>query len=181
MSNGCKIESPKKSRKNNIKVWNNPAKESNGSIVPQNREDKLKLNMNNLNLNREFKISKMKNKKINKKNDEIPFKKAFFSSKNKDITLIETNKIKNNYFQTLGDDIYQHIFYFIEEHNVPYIQKLINDNKLFMNINQQDEAGNTFLIRATISNFEEIMEFLLQKGCDPNICNVRLKIFLFLV
>lgn len=181
LSNGCKIESPKKSRKNNIKVWNNPAKESNCSVVPQNREDKLKLNMNNLNLSREFKISKMKNKKINKKNEEIPFKKAFFSSKNKDITLIETNKIKNNYFQTLGDDIYQHIFYFIEEHNVPYIQKLINDNKLFMNINQQDEAGNTFLIRATISNFEEILEFLLQKGCDPNICNVRLKIFLFLV
>jgi ankyrin repeat protein len=44
-----------------------------------------------------------------------------------------------------------------------------------MNINYKDEKGYTFLNCAVKSDCKkEIIQFLLNKGCNPNIGNVRL-------
>ena len=51
----------------------------------------------------------------------------FFSTLNKDITLIQTNKIKSNYLESIGNDMYQKFFFYIEEHNISYIKKAIDD------------------------------------------------------
>ena len=96
----------------------------------------------------------------------------FFSTLNKDITLIQTNKIKSNYLESLGNDMYQKLFFYIEEHNISYIKKSIDDNIANININYQDSKGNTFLNYAVRFNFDEIVEFLLRLGCNPNIGNV---------
>ena len=96
----------------------------------------------------------------------------FFSTLNKDITLIQTNKIKSNYLESLGNDMYQKLFFYIEEHNISYIKKTIDDNIANININYQDSKGNTFLNYAVRFNFDEIVEFLLRLGCNPNIGNV---------
>ena len=103
-------------------------------------------------------------------------KKKFFSTLNKDITLIQTNKIKSNYLESLGNDMYQKLFFYIEEHNISYIKKSINDNIANININHQDSKGNTFLNYAVRFNFDEIIEFFLRLGANPNIGNVSLKI-----
>ena len=96
----------------------------------------------------------------------------FFSTLNKDVTLIQTNKIKSNYLESLGNDMYQKLFFYIEEHNIFYIKKAIDDNIANININHQDSKGNTFLNYAVRFNFDEIVEFLLRLGCNPNIGNV---------
>ena len=96
----------------------------------------------------------------------------FFSTLNKDITLIQTNKIKSNYLESLGNDMYQKIFFYIEEHNISFIKQSIDDNIANININHQDSKGNTFLNYAVRFNFDEIVEFLLRLGCNPNIGNV---------
>ena len=98
----------------------------------------------------------------------------FFSTLNKDIILIQTNKIKSNYLESIGNDMYQKLFFYIEEHNISYIKKAIDDNIANININHQDSKGNTFLNNAVRFNFDEIIEFLLRLGANPNLGNKEL-------
>lgn len=69
--------------------------------------------------------------------------------------------------EELWQIMYNDVFYNKTKHfREIYIKNL---NKI--EINRQDEKGNTLLIYGTINNSRDIIEFLLQKGCDPNIQN----------
>ena len=72
--------------------------------------------------------------------------------------------------------MYQKLYFYIEEHNISYIKKSIDDNIANININHQDSKGNTFLNYAVRFNFDEIIEFFLRLGANPNIGNVSIKI-----
>ena len=63
------------------------------------------------------------------------------------------------------------------------VEKYIIDNYGFMNMNYKDENGFTFLNCAVRYNCrKEIVQFLIIKGCNPNIPNVsffNINFFLF--
>ena len=95
-----------------------------------------------------------------------------FSSRNKLITLLKTNEIKAKILQNIGDNIYKLIFFHIKETNDHQIKRLIKNNIDYINMNYQDEYGDTFLLKAVKYNCSfEIIEFLLKLGSNPNIFN----------
>ena len=49
-----------------------------------------------------------------------------------------------------------------------YIKNINN-----IDINRQDDRGNSLLIYSTQNNASDIVEFLLEKGCDPNSQNMH--------
>ena len=95
-----------------------------------------------------------------------------FSSRNKLITLLKTNEIKAEILKNIGDNIYKRIFFHIKETNDYQIKRLIKNNIDYINMNYQDEYGDTFLLKAVKYNCSfEIIEFLLKLGSNPNIFN----------
>ena len=100
-----------------------------------------------------------------------------FSSTNKEITKIKTEMIKASILKGIENNLYKVIFYHIREENLILVEKYILDNYGFININYRDENGSTFLNVAVKHNCKkQIIQFLLLKGCNPNIPDVN---FLF--
>ena len=96
-----------------------------------------------------------------------------FSSSNKDITKIKTDMIKASILKGIENNLYKVIFYHIKEENIMLMEKYILDNYGFININYRDENGSTFLNTAVKHNCKkEIIQFLLLKGCNPNLPDV---------
>ena len=95
-----------------------------------------------------------------------------FSSRNKLVTLLKTNQIKAKILENIGDNIYKIIFFHIKETNEKEIKKLIKDNIDFINMNYQDEFGDTFLLKAVKYNCSfDIIQFLITQGSNPNVWN----------
>ncbi len=119
---------------------------------------------------------KKKLKTIRKKyRKEFNISNNIFSATNKDITNIKTQLIKALELKRVENNLYKVIFHYINDDNIVLVKKTINDNYGFMNINYKDEKGYTFLNCAVKSDCKkEIIQFLLNKGCNPNIGNVRL-------
>ena len=93
--------------------------------------------------------------------------------------------IKASILKSIENNLYKLIFYYIKEDNLMLVEKYIIDNYGFMNMNYKDENGFTFLNCAVRYNCrKEIVQFLIIKGCNPNIPNVSFfflnLIFLFL-
>ena len=108
-----------------------------------------------------------------------------FSTTNQEITKLKTQLIKASILKSIENNLYKLIFYYIKEDNLMLVEKYIIDNYGFMNMNYKDENGFTFLNCAVRYNCrKEIVQFLIIKGCNPNIPNVSFiflnLIFLFL-
>ena len=120
--------------------------------------------------------TRKKTSKIKKKFcRDIQISNNLFSSTNQEITKLKTQMIKASFLKTIEDNLYKVIFYYIKEENLMLIEKYIIDNYGFMNMNYTDELGFTFLNCAVKYNCKkEIIQFLLIKGCNPNIPNVNI-------
>jgi ankyrin repeat protein len=95
-----------------------------------------------------------------------------FSASNKYITQIQTEKIKYDMLESLGDNLYKVIFFYIKENNYNKVNYLIKQNSEFINMNYRDNEGYTFLNTSLKYNCKkEIIEFLIKKGSNPNICD----------
>jgi len=96
-----------------------------------------------------------------------------FSTTNQEITKLKTQLIKASILKSIENNLYKLIFYYIKEDNLMLVEKYIIDNYGFMNMNYKDENGFTFLNCAVRYNCrKEIVQFLIIKGCNPNIPNV---------
>ena len=69
--------------------------------------------------------------------------------------------------ENLWKIMYNDVFY----NKTKHFREIYTKNLKKIEINRQDEKGNTLLIYGTINNSRDIIEFLLQKGCDPNLQN----------
>lgn len=102
-----------------------------------------------------------------KKNNKT--KCTYFSINNKDITLLQTKQIKEEELNKTGKDIYSKIFFYVKENNILYVQQLISEHFHFLNFNKLDKNGYTLLTLAALYSSEDILEYLLQLGLNPNI------------
>ena len=97
-----------------------------------------------------------------------------FSASNKYVTQIQTDKIKNDMLESLGDNLYKVIFFYIKENNYNKVNYLIKQNSEFINMNYRDNEGYTFLNTSLRYNCKkEIIEFLIKCGSNPNISDNR--------
>jgi hypothetical protein len=127
----------------------------------------------NDNLTGNYLLKRKKTKYSQKKITKIKIINNIFSSTNKDITKIKTDMIKASILKGIEHNLYKVIFYYIKEENLMLIEKYILDNYGFININYRDENGSTFLNMAVKHNCKkQIIQFLLLKGCNPNIPDV---------
>ena len=95
-----------------------------------------------------------------------------FSASNKYITQIQTDKIKNDMLESLGDNLYKVIFFYIKENNYNKVNYLIKQNSEFINMNYRDNEGYTFLNTSLRYNCKkDLIEFLIKSGSNPNICD----------
>jgi hypothetical protein len=98
-----------------------------------------------------------------------------FSSSNKYITKIQTEKIKSEELSNLGEDILKIIEFYIKDNNEILVIKIIKDYLEFINLNYKNKEGMTLLLLAIKYNCsEKLIQFLLDKGADPNIYDVRI-------
>ena len=100
--------------------------------------------------------------------------KPFFSSENKDVTLLQTYLIKDRYVKSIKNDIHKLILFYIKENNLNLVKQIVDANYAFLKINYKDSFGNTLLCHAVRYASLELIEFLLMKGANPNICNVSI-------
>ena len=115
-------------------------------------------------------ISNIKNSPKNKSLKSIDL----FSASNKYITQIQTDKIKNDMLESLGDNLYKVIFFYIKENNYNKVNYLIKQNSEFINMNYRDNEGYTFLNTSLRYNCKkEIIEYLIKCGSNPNISDNR--------
>ena len=127
------------------------------------------------NITEKYATRKKKSKIKKKFCRDIQISNNLFSSTNQEITKLKTQMIKASFLKTIEDNLYKVIFYYIKEENLMLIEKYIIDNYGFMNMNYTDELGFTFLNCAVKYNCKkEIIQFLLIKGCNPNIPNVNI-------
>ena len=131
---------------------------------------------------------KVQNSKLNKKKDLLQSsssvnylyngrtlkknnknKCTYFSINNKDITLLQTKQIKEEELNKTGKDIYSKLFFYVKENKILYVQQLIYEHFHFLNFNKIDKNGYTLLTIAALYSSEDILEYLLQLGLDPNI------------
>lgn len=96
-------------------------------------------------------------------NDQLT-KGKYIRSKTHRVTLTMKELSAEEIWNLLLNDI----FYNKKNHFMELYIKNINN----ININRQDDKGNTLLIYSTQNNAGDIAEFLLEKGCDPNIQNI---------
>ena len=108
--------------------------------------------------------------------------KPFFSSENKDVTLLQTYLIKDRYVKSIKNDIHKLILFYIKENNLNLVKQIVEANYAFLKINYKDSFGNTLLCHAVRYASLELIEFLLMKGANPNICNVSIYyLYLFII
>ena len=97
---------------------------------------------------------------------------VIFSTTNKYITQIQTEKIKNNELINIGDNLYKIICFYISENNENEVITVIKENIEFINLNYINSDGNTFLNLSVKNNCNyNIIKFLLEKGSNPNKCD----------
>ena len=104
-------------------------------------------------------IQSGKNNKLNKLSS---------SSFNKILSLTIDKKNVNNQIE---NNIYKSIMFHIANNNYMIVKTKILNNKDKLQINYQNEEGDTFLIYAIKSKCYDLIQFLLEAGCDPNIAN----------
>ena len=98
-----------------------------------------------------------------------------FSSTNKYITQIQTDKIKSEELTNLGEDILGILNYYIKDNNENLAIKVIKDYLEFINLNYKNKEGMTLLLMSIKYNCSDnLIQFLLDKGADPNIFDVRI-------
>jgi hypothetical protein len=117
-------------------------------------------------------------------NDSFLNKTVDFSSSNKYITQLQTEKIKANVLTNLGKDIMEILYYYIKDNNEYLAIKYIKDYLEFINLNYKNKEGMTLLIMAIkYCSSQNLIQFLLDKGADPNICDVRIiyNIYFFII
>ena len=159
-----------------------------------------KSNLNN-NLNSKKKSNRISNNsiKMKKKSESLSLltKTRFFDLNNKGDNKIGSFKKKSKKRSAVNNDnkfkrvakknsvaYYDFIKSIIEKDNTKIILKnLINEGEIFLfmeyfnnnsrnlDINIQDEDGNTFLILCVKQNLEKLVKFLLERGINPNIQN----------
>lgn len=91
---------------------------------------------------------------------------------NKELTLLRTYNLKQNYITSLGDNKYELFAFYIQDSNLNKVDDIYKKNQCDFNINHVDLQGNSFVILAVQSNDYGICEYLLKIGCNPNIQNV---------
>ena len=104
--------------------------------------------------------------------------KPFFSSENKDVTLLQTYLIKDRYVKSIKNDIHKLRLFYIKENNLNLVKQIVDANYAFLKINYKDSFGNTLLCHAVRYASLDLIEFLLMKGANPNICNVSFIIYI---
>ena len=117
---------------------------------------------------------KQNNKITNSSFQQLQSRHPFFSSENKEITLIQTNLIKNQFLKSINNDTHQLMTFYIKENNYNFVKQIFNTNSTFLNINYEDNFGNTLLCHAVRYASDDVIEFLLINGANPNICNVSI-------
>ena len=140
-------------------------------IKVKNFKSKFDINMKETYSNNNILIPEFGSEKsmLNKKDFEA------FSSSNKYITQIQTDKIKSEELTNLGEDILGILNYYIKDNNENLAIKVIKDNLEFINLNYKNKEGMTLLLLAIKYNCsEKLIQFLLDKGADPNIYDVRI-------
>ena len=109
------------------------------------------------------------------KNNLINKEIEIFSSSNKYITKIQTEKIKSEELSNLGEDILKIIEFYIKDNNEILVIKIIKDYLEFINLNYKNKEGLTLLLLSIKHDCsEKLISFLLEKGADPNIYDVRI-------
>ena len=95
---------------------------------------------------------------------------------NKEHTLLRTIEIKTILESKLHDEL-EKLIYSIKDLNFPLFKKIFEQYTVSPNLH--DQKGNTLLSLAVQSNCFQIINFLLNIGADPNICNVKYIFFIF--
>ena len=95
---------------------------------------------------------------------------------NKEHTLLRTIEIKTIFESKLQDEL-EKLIYSIKDLNFPLFKKIFEQYTVSPNLH--DQKGNTLLSLAVQSNCFQIINFLLNIGADPNICNVKYIFFNF--
>ena len=106
--------------------------------------------------------------KLTKPNKHKLTKTSLPSSLSKLLSRTIDKRYLNN---QIGINLYKTIMFHISNNNPLIVQTLILDNKDRLNINYQNEDGDTFIITAIKNKCTSIIQFLLQHGNDPNIPN----------
>ena len=97
---------------------------------------------------------------------------VIFSTTNKYITQIQTEKIKNKELINIGNNLYKIICFYICENNENEVITVIKENLEYINLNYVNSDGNTFLNLSVKNNCNyNIIKFLLEKGSNPNKCD----------
>ena len=106
-------------------------------------------------------------KKFKKNKDNV-----IFSTTNKYITQIQTEKIKNKELINIGNNLYKIIYFYICENNENEVITVIKENIEYINLNYVNSDGNTFLNLSVKNNCNyNLIKFLLEKGSNPNKCD----------
>ena len=98
------------------------------------------------------------------------------SSTNKYITTQnQTDNIETKELTNLGKDIMEIIKYYIKNSNEILAIKIIKDHLELINLNYKNKEGMTLLLMSIKYNCSDnLIQFLLDKGADPNIFDVRI-------
>jgi ankyrin repeat protein len=97
------------------------------------------------------------------------------SSSNKYIIQIQTDNSKPEEISNLGNDIMKILKYYIKNDNEILAIKIIKDYIDVINLNYKNKEGMTLLLLAIKNNCsDKLIQFLLDKGADPNVFDVRI-------
>ena len=98
------------------------------------------------------------------------------SSTNKYITTQnQTDNIETKELTNLGKDIMEIIKNYIKNNNEILAIKIIKDHLEYINLNYKNKEGMTLLLLAIKYNCSDnLIQFLLDKGAEPNIFDVRI-------
>lgn len=92
--------------------------------------------------------------------------------------MFRTNEIKTNLISSLPPNSFQSLSFYIKDGDYVHFFNDYEKNKI--HVNSVDEENNSLLNLAVQCNCPEIVEFLLCKGADPNLQNVRIRLLIAL-
>jgi ankyrin repeat protein len=64
------------------------------------------------------------------------------------------------------------MIFYIQENNFNFVNQTVNTISIFLNINYEDNFGNTLLCHTVRYSSDDVIEFLLTNVANPNIYNV---------
>ena len=62
--------------------------------------------------------------------------------------------------------------FYIQENNFNFVKQTVNTISIFLNINYEDNFGNTLLFHTVRYSSDDVIEFFLTNVANPNIYNV---------